>query len=99
MGSSLGPVNFDRWPTVWVAGSLIGLVAAIGSGNPIYVGFALGSLLFGMGELVSHPKQQRFGYGAIITGYPRRWSLFGTILDILGIGIMVLSAYKAGLFG
>lgn len=98
MSNPLSGLNFDRWWNVWVAVSTVALIACIASKERLFAGMALGSVIYGIGELANHEPRERILPGWHITSRARRWTAFGTFLNLLGLAIAIRCAYKAGLF-
>lgn len=94
MADPLGSVDFDRWYIAWLVISLVLLIACIAAHERQYSLLALGSLVFGMGELINHPRRQSFHPGFKITDRSRLNSLFGILLDAIGVALMATAAYR-----
>ncbi|PZU59802.1 MAG: hypothetical protein DI547_04825 [Sphingobium sp.] len=95
MSNPFDKIDFDRWPTVWVAISVVVLLACIAVKDRTGSIIAVGSLIFGMGELRNHPMRQRLIPGGIITSRRRLNSPFGLLLDAIGILLIAYGIYKA----
>jgi hypothetical protein len=70
-------------PVIFVPGVLIGL----------------GLLFFGIGEWINHPIQMRRTGGVIAESYPWRFSFFGVLLDMIGMGFFGFGVFRLLAFG
>jgi hypothetical protein len=71
---------------------LLGAAFYMGRDNATII--AAGVVIWAVAEWMQHPIQMSRAGGKIVSSYKRRWSVFGTALDVIGIGLMILGAYR-----
>ena len=87
-------MRIDDWYKAALLVSLVVLIAAIVVGRDDVAVIAAGVLIFSFGEWINHPERESFhpgnGYGQAFkfTDKRRSPSLFGTVLDLLGLAII-----------
>ena len=97
MSNPLNGIDTDRWYLVWIVVSVLGLGGAMAVKEPRYVGIAFGALLFGMGELINHPKRQSIHPGWMITNRSRSPSLLGNIVVYAGLLIAGYNGFRVAI--
>jgi hypothetical protein len=70
------------------------LVAAVYAGRTTLTIIGTGVVAWAFGEWIQHPYQQFRKDGHIGDAYHRRWSVFGVLLNALGIGLVLLGTYR-----
>lgn len=97
MSNPLAGIDTDRWYLLVIVASIIGLIASIAAHERTYVAAAFGCLLFGIGEVINHPYQEKLGWDAgqrfKVSGRPRSNKRGGVAMSGLGIliaGIAIL---------
>lgn len=93
MSNPLNGIDFDRWYIVVIVIALVVLLACIVARQPTYTLIALGALLYGVGELIQHPRRQTVFPGGILTDRTRQWSVFGTLWNIAGLAAAARGVY------
>ena len=81
------------WIAMVVVGSAL-LGAAIAAHERDLILIAFGIVTFAFGEWRNHPLQTSISPGWHITSYPRRFTAFGTALDVIGIALIALGLYR-----
>lgn len=69
-------------------------VAAVTTGRATLAIVTAGVVVWAIGEWVQHPYQQFRRDGIIGNSYHRRWNVFGTLLDLSGIGLVALGIFR-----
>lgn len=75
------------------------LVAALSTHQDNAAIIAAGVITWAVGEWIQHPFQQFRAGGAMGDKYTRIWSVFGVILDVVGICLVALGVYRIWKFG
>jgi hypothetical protein len=70
------------------------LIAAVSTGRDNVAIIAAGVVTWAVAEWIQHPYQQFRKDGRVGDKYTRIWSAFGTALDIVGFGLVVLGIYR-----
>lgn len=87
----------------WWFGALViagpTLIAAVSTSRDNLAIIAAGVCAWAFGEWMQHPFQQFRKNGLIGDAYHRRWNVIGTILDVIGVGLVVLGVYRIWKFG
>jgi hypothetical protein len=99
MEHPLNTLKIDYWYKAVLVLSAVLLVLSLtvpfqGVSNSVASILSLGGVSFGLGEWVNHPLQERVGPGFKITGYPRRNTLFGNLLVVVGLGLICYGIYR-----
>ncbi|MCA1199154.1 hypothetical protein K9B35_14345 [Sphingomonas sp. R647] len=94
MSNPLNGIDADRWYLVWLAVSVVLLVASIAADKPLYAGLCAGLTAIGMGETINHPLRQGFVPGYEVTIRTRSPKFLGWLLDIVGVGLLCWFTYK-----
>lgn len=95
-------MDFKGWEDLdtrqwWIAALLVSgslLVGAASTGHTTTTIIAAGAVVWSIAEWIQHPYQVSISNGMKITAYHRRWSPFGTVLDIVGIGIILFALVR-----
>jgi len=88
----------------WMGMVLVGTagwIGAIAAGRDEWALLALGVVIMGFGEWVQHPLLTRlhppsaeFPGGGTSSGYPRRVTAFGLVLNLLGAALFAAGVYR-----
>jgi hypothetical protein len=87
------------WNVVAVAGGLIA-VAAVSAQFVAAFLIGLGLLSFGVGEWINHPQRTEIARSVVVGMYaktrsnPWKPTVFGLLLDALGVGLFVLGVFR-----
>jgi hypothetical protein len=91
---------FEYWYKLAVVVGASLIIASIPAANGGILLLGLGAMLVGFGEFINHPYREivgrdpfSFGY-AKISGHPRRTSIVGIVLDLIGTGLFALGVGK-----
>lgn len=88
----------DYWYklVIWisVAVLVLALTVPLQVPNRVVLLISLGSLLFGLGQWINHPLQERIGMGYKITGYPRKACISGVLTEIAGVCLVGVGVWK-----
>jgi hypothetical protein len=89
-----GDLDTRQW---WLAVLVIAGPLLIGAGSTGHVTVAIiaaGVVTWAFGEWVQHPFQQFIKNGHTGNHYHRSWNVFGTVLNIIGIALVVFAIYR-----
>lgn len=90
------PKEFDdrHW---WIVVTIAGGVVMVASAPVKFVaGFivGLGLLAFGLGQWIDHRVLTGREPGFIVTAYPWRPTIHGSLLSLIGIGLVIFGIYR-----
>jgi hypothetical protein len=94
-----GDLDTRQW---WLAVLAIAGPLLIGAGSTGHITvtiIAAGVITWAIGEWIQHPYQQFKKDGYVGSHYRRVWSAFGVALDVVGIALVALAAYRFWKFG
>lgn len=105
MQNPLGQLSLDYWYKVLVVvGFVVFLLTGAGLMHALPTAPALlmsaGAFWVGIGEWINHPFQSYFvaatyrNPAGTLSGYPRRASVLGSLLDLLGLGLIAAGIYR-----
>ena|ERR1700688_3701970 len=89
-----GDLDTRQW---WIGVIVIAgpcLVAALSTGRDNAAIIAAGVVVWAFGEWVQHPFQQSQRGGYVVSSYKRHLNLFGTVLNLIGVGLIIFGAYR-----
>src|SRR5437763_1570164 len=75
------------------------LLAALSTGRENVAIIAAGVCVWAFGEWQQHPVQFFQRGGRLGDTYKRHWSVFGVILNLIGIAVIALGGYRIWKFG
>ncbi|WP_019653994.1 hypothetical protein [Variovorax atrisoli] len=88
----------DYWYklVIWisVAVLVLALTVPLQVPNRVVLLISLGSLLFGIGQWINHPLQERIGVGFKISGHPRNACFSGVLTEIAGVCLVGVGIWK-----
>jgi hypothetical protein len=95
----LGNLKLDAWYSIVIAVSAAALLIALGTKEHGIALVALGALLFGIGEMINHPRVTRYvpqtieSPGFLGVGHPRDPRWLGLVVDVIGLAVIGLGIY------
>jgi hypothetical protein len=97
-----GGMDFKGWVDLdtrqwWLGVLVIAGPLLIGAGSTGHVAVAIiaaGVVTWAIGEWVQHPVQHFTRGGHTGNHYHRLWNVFGTALNIVGIGLITFAVYR-----
>jgi hypothetical protein len=100
MDNPLSNLQIDTWYKGIIIIAAAALIVLLTVDKPAIALVALGFLLIGIGEWINHPT--RYAYrsptftepGMMIESTARQPTLFGWIVDAIGLGLIGLGAYR-----
>jgi len=89
-----GDLDTRQWwlGVLVIAGPL--LIGAGSTGHFTVAIVAAGAVAWAFGEWVQHPFRQFRKDGQVGSHYHRSWNVFGTVLNIVGIFLVVFAVYR-----
>jgi hypothetical protein len=98
MSDILSNLQITTWYKALVAISAPALLVVLAAQRDALTMIFGGAVLIGLGEWMNHPKKETqyrhttTGQVAVITDVPRKWTLVGTVLQLIGLALVASGA-------
>jgi len=89
-----GDLDTRQWWIGVIVVAFPSMLAAFSTGHYDIAIISVGVLVWAFGEWVQHPVQWFRKNGKIGNVYKRHWSLFGVILNMIGIGLVIFGVCR-----
>ena len=86
--------QYSTWYVALIAAGAVIAAPAGATGNSPFFLVGIGLVMLGAGEFICHPYRETHFPGGKITGRPRRWSLPGLFMDLIGLSLFAYGIWQ-----